>query len=138
MSFETAGERMPELNPSSELRTILIVDDTPENITYLSAILKGLYKIKVANGGKRALTLLENGLVPNLILLDVMMPDIDGYAVFKALKKIENVKNVPVVFLTALTDQKNQEKALELGAASYIAKPIDPATVLTCIKEYID
>jgi putative two-component system response regulator len=139
MNFVTTDlqglEPMSVCSPT-ELRTILIVDDAPENIAHLSAILKSRYKVKAANGGKRALTVVENG-PPDLILLDVIMPDIDGYDVCRALKKTESTKDIPIIFLTALADQQDEEKGLQLGAVDYILKPINPAIVLARIKTHL-
>ena len=125
---------IPQIN---EHQTVLIVDDSPENIAHLSAILKGRYKVKVANGGRRALTLIESGSIPDLILLDVIMPELDGYEVCRILKGIESTKDVPIIFLTALSDQQDEEKGLQLGAVDYILKPINPAIVLARIDTHL-
>lgn len=110
--------------------TILVVDDTPENIAHISSILRDKYKVKVANGGRKALTLVEAGPPPDLILLDVMMPDLDGYAVCQRLKEMDSVRDVPIIFLTALSEKQDEKRGLELGAVDYITKPMNPAIML--------
>lgn len=122
---------------ATQIKTILVVDDTPENIALISAILKSQYKLKVANSGGRAISLMQDGHPPDLILLDVMMPDIDGYEVCRTLKSMEDVSDVPIIFLTALSDQQDEERGLRLGAVDYITKPINPAILLARIQTHL-
>lgn len=103
-------------------RKILIVDDVPTNITVLTEILMAEYKMVCATDGKGALKLALSS-VPDLILLDIMMPDMDGYEVCRQLKKDDRTKNIPVVFLTAKKEEADEVKGLELGAVDYISKP---------------
>lgn len=110
----------------SQLSTILIVDDTPDNIALLSGLLKDKYKTKIANNGVKALKIASMGTPPDLILLDIMMPEMDGYEVCRRLKEDEKTKDVPVIFLTAKTQVEDEEKGLSLGAVDYIHKPISP------------
>jgi len=106
--------------------TILIVDDTPENLDVLVAVLKDDYRVKVASNGARALTLAGSDPHPDLILLDIMMPDMDGYEVCKRLQKEPATRTIPVIFVTALSDVDDEAKGLALGAVDYITKPIIP------------
>ncbi len=116
------------------METILIVDDTPENLIVLTEILKPFYKVKVANNGTKALNLLATGDLPDLILLDIMMPIISGYDVCKKLKSDPLTKSIPIIFITALTDHEDEAKGLSLGAVDYITKPIHASIVLARVK----
>lgn len=114
--------------------TILVVDDTPENLMILSEILLPHYNVKVANSGSKALQLMATGLMPDLILLDIMMPDMNGYEVCKRLKQDPLISNIPIIFVTALSDCEDEAKGLELGAVDYITKPVNASIVLARIK----
>ncbi|NOX32453.1 MAG: EAL domain-containing protein [Deltaproteobacteria bacterium] len=103
-------------------RKILIVDDVPTNITVLTEILMSDYKMVCATNGKDALKLAASS-VPDLILLDIMMPDMDGYEACRQLKSDDRTKNIPVIFLTAKKEEEDEVKGLELGAVDYISKP---------------
>ena len=103
-------------------RKILIVDDVPTNITVLTEILMSDYKMLCATNGKDALKLAASS-VPDLILLDIMMPDMDGYEVCRQLKSDDRTQNIPVIFLTAKKEEEDEVKGLELGAVDYISKP---------------
>jgi CheY-like chemotaxis protein len=118
-------------------QTILIVDDTAENIDILSNIVKNEYRVKVAINGKSALKAVQSSTKPDLILLDVMMPDMDGYEVCKILKDDPSTAKIPIIFITALDDNANEEKGLSLGAVDYISKPINPAITLRRIKTHL-
>jgi adenylate cyclase len=107
---------------------ILIVDDAPENIDVLQNLLQG-YKMSVALNGEKALKLASGPNKPDLILLDIMMPGIDGYEVIRRLKADESTKEIPVIFITALTEATDETKGFSLGAADYISKPFQPDVV---------
>ncbi len=117
-------------NIHSVLRpTVLIVDDTPDNITLLHGLLKDKYQIKAANNGAKALSIAHKDL-PDLILLDIMMPGMSGYDVCKQLKNSPITQFIPIIFLTAMTDIEAETKGLEIGAADFISKPVNPLIVL--------
>jgi serine phosphatase RsbU (regulator of sigma subunit) len=118
----------------SDKATILVVDDTPENLALMSGLLKDEYKVKVANGGERALKIAASDSPPDLILLDIMMPDMDGYEVCRHLKAEPKTRDIPVVFLTAKSEVADETMGLSLGAVDYITKPISPPIVLARIK----
>ena len=106
------------------LHTVLIVDDTPHNLSLLSELLKGSYRLKVANNGERALKLAYSDPIPDLILLDVTMPGLDGYEVCRRLKADPASADIPVLFLTAMSRAENEQKGFDAGGADYITKPI--------------
>ncbi len=110
-------------------KKILIVDDAPENIQVLMELLKNDYKIIAAMNGPKAIELANKAPQPDLILLDIQMPDMDGYEVCEQLKATEQTENIPVIFITALSDEKDEYKGLSLGAEDYITKPFSPALV---------
>jgi len=121
----------------AERRTILVVDDTPDNLTLMSALLKDLYKVKVAHNGERALRVAASETPPDLILLDIMMPGIDGYEVCRQLKGNPATRDIPVIFLTAKSEVEDERLGLELGAVDYITKPISPPLVLARIQTHL-
>ncbi len=120
-----------------KMETILLVDDTPENLMVLSEILKPFYKVKVANNGIKALNLIASGDIPDLILLDIMMPELNGYDVCKKLKSDPLTRNIPIIFVTALTDCTDEAEGLGLGAVDYITKPVNASIVLARVNTQI-
>ena len=110
--------------------TILVVDDTPDNLSLMQGLLKDKYKVKGANNGERGLKIACSDTPPDLILLDVMMPGIDGYEVCRRLKAEPATRDIPVIFLTAKSEVDDEMRGLELGAVDYITKPISPPIVL--------
>lgn len=119
-------------------RTILLVDDTPANLAVLNAILKENYKLRIANNGEQALLLAERLPLPDLILLDVMMPDIDGFEVCRRLKNNPVTAEIPVVFLTAKTQEIDEINGFGAGGADYIHKPLSPAIVQVRVKNHLE
>ena len=116
--------------------TVLIVDDTPENIDILVGILSDDYKIKVAIDGPRALALVAKSR-PDLILLDVMMPGMNGYEVCKLLKQDPLTSHIPVIFVTALSEVADETQGFALGAVDYITKPVSAAVVKARVKTHL-
>ena len=114
--------------------TLLIVDDTPENLAVLGELLASTYRILVANSGARALSLAEAEPRPDLILLDVMMPEMNGYEVFNRLQALPETRDIPVIFVTAQAEPDEEEHGLDVGAVDYIIKPIRPAVVLARVR----
>jgi len=129
------AEPTPASTPG--LPTVLVVDDTPDNLALMSRLLRGPYRVKVANSGERALQIARGPDIPDLILLDVMMPEMNGYDVCRALKADAATRDIPVIFLTARSDIEDEEAGLELGAVDYIAKPISPPIVLARVKAHL-
>lgn len=119
-------------------QTILVVDDTPENIYVLSGTLRPSYTVKAATSGEKAISIAQSDDPPDLILLDIMMPGMDGYETCKQLKKDIRSKNIPVIFITALTGIDDEAKGLQLGAVDYIAKPFIPDLVKARVQNQLD
>ncbi len=123
---------------SSPQFTILIVDDVRTNIVLLAELLKNDYQIKVSNNGKTALRIANEEPKPDLIILDIMMPEMDGYEVCRQLKSNPQTNEIPVIFITAMNDEKNEELGLELGAVDYITKPFVPGLVKIRVKQQLE
>lgn len=119
-------------------KTILIVDDTPENLQVLNDILEDEYRVKAATSGEKALKICTSDTPPDMVLLDVMMPEMDGYEVLARLKKGERTKGIPVMFVTAMADGEDEARGFALGAIDYVTKPIKPAVVLQRIRSHLD
>lgn len=116
------------------MATILIVDDEPTNLHLLTVLLRPEFMVRAANSGEAALRVANSQPRPDLILLDVMMPAMDGYAVLSQLRESPNTKDIPIIFLTALAEPWDEERGLQLGAADYITKPIKSAVVLARVR----
>lgn len=125
------------MDTQQTLYTILIVDDTPENIQILNETLRPHYKIKVATNGKKALSIATDNDPPDLILLDIMMPDMDGYEVFKHLQDDATTRKIPVIFVTAMNNAEEETKGMEIGAVDYITKPFNPSVVKARVKTHL-
>jgi len=117
--------------------TILIVDDEPTLLTSMSKILGTQYRVRIANSGQRALVVAASEPRPDLILLDVCMPAMDGYTVLKKLKEHYRTKDIPVIFVTAMESEGDEEKGLAFGAVDYITKPIKHAILLARTKTHL-
>jgi signal transduction histidine kinase len=127
------------LNPEKKITkdVILVVDDQPTNIKVIASILGQKYSLSFANNGMNALKILEKS-IPDLILLDIMMPEMDGFEVCKRIKENEKTKEVPVVFLTAKTDIEDIIKGFEVGAVDYITKPFKPVEMEMRVKNHLN
>lgn len=121
-----------------EKKRILIVDDTPANIDVLGAILMSEYDISVAVNGPMALDIVDSSLPPDLILLDIMMPDMDGYEVAKRLKASNKTSQIPVIFVTAKIEDEDEAFGFEVGAVDYIRKPVNSSVTLARIKSQLE
>ncbi|MDR2077180.1 MAG: two-component system response regulator [Desulfovibrio sp.] len=117
--------------------TILIVDDTPDNITLLTSLLSDQYRNKVATNGLRALKIATTDPAPDLILLDIMMPEMDGYEVCRRLKSDPHTSDIPIIFLTAKSQEGDETKGFELGAVDYITKPIVPPILIARVQTHL-
>ena len=121
-----------------ETPRILIVDDQPSNIQVLAHLLQGDYHIQVATGGEKALELAHKEPQPDLILLDVIMPNPDGYEVCRRLKADPGTHDIPVIFVTGRNAAEDEERGLELGAVDYITKPFTPTITRHRVRNHVD
>lgn len=128
---------MIKIQPLLEKSTILVVDDTPENLILMADLLQESYKVKVVNHGEKALKIAQSDSPPDLILLDIMMPEMDGYEVCKRLKANPKTKDIPVIFVTAKNEVMDETQGLELGAVDYISKPITPAIMMMRVNTHL-
>jgi phosphoserine phosphatase RsbU/P len=126
----------PQLKPQQQ-KLILIVDDTPTNIGVISGALRDSYKTKVATNGAKALAIAAEEEKPDLILLDVMMPELDGYEVCRRLKADPATSEIPVIFLTGQTRAEDETQGFDLGAVDYVHKPFSPAVVKARVRSHI-
>ena len=122
---------------SETKKTILVVDDAPANIQLLSGILREKYKVKAATSSAKALKIANGDPAPDLILLDVVMPETDGYQVCRTLRDSPLTASIPVIFISGNLDQAAREKGMAAGAADYLGKPVDPEELLTRIEACI-
>jgi putative two-component system response regulator len=131
------GAVMTDSLDFTQKATILAVDDTPDNLSLITGLLKDIYKVKVANSGEKALKIVRSENPPDLILLDIMMPGMNGYEVCKELKADALTRDIPIIFLTAMTSTEDEKLGLDLGAVDYITKPISPPIVLSRLKTHL-
>ena len=123
---------------TQEQAVVLVIDDTQDNLTLISEVLRGRYRVKVALNGARGLSLAQAATPPDLILLDIMMPEMDGYEVCRRLKADPRTRDIPVIFLTAMSARaRTSSSASTLGAVDYITKPISPPIVLARVATHL-
>lgn len=128
---------MPPMTESLSRQTVLVVDDTPENLTMLYSLLKDQYRVLVANSGARALQLLSAEALPDLVLLDVLMPGIGGIEVCRQMKGSTRTAGIPVIFLTAMVEREAEQAGFDAGAVDYIIKPFSPPVVLARVRTHL-
>lgn len=126
------------MSDSGRKNMVLVVDDSPENIDLLGNVLKQDYEIKVALSGEKALKLAGSEKPPDIILLDIMMPGMDGYEVCRRLKSDAKTQDIPVIFVTSMSEVEDETKGLEVGAVDYITKPIRSPIVQARVKSHIE
>ncbi|MEO6017115.1 MAG: adenylate/guanylate cyclase domain-containing protein [Polaromonas sp.] len=117
---------------------VLVVDDTEDNLFLMTALLEDKYELLLASSGKDALAIIMSQAPPDLILLDIMMPEMDGYEVLRRIRQHPPTVNIPVIFLTALSTMEEEQLGLDLGAVDYITKPISPPLLLTRVASHLE
>ena len=125
------------MSESDDRKTLLLVDDAPANIQVANSILKDEYRVRVATSGAKALELVKVKPVPDLILLDVEMPEMDGYEVCRRLKADPETREIPVIFLTGKTEAEDETRGFSVGAVDYIHKPFSPAVVKARVQTHL-
>ena len=126
------------ISPIESRMTVLVVDDTADNLALMSRLLNDRYRVKLANSGQKALKIAQSETPPDLVLLDVMMPGMDGYEVCRRLKAEPKTSGIPVIFLTAKAEVEDERSGLALGAVDYITKPISPPIVLARVETHLN
>jgi len=121
----------------ADISEILIVDDEPSNIELIRELLKAKFKVRAATSGEKALKIAESSPNLDLILLDIMMPEMDGYQVCEALQVSESASSIPVIFLSAKTQTEDMTKGFALGAVDYVTKPIDPPVLVARVESHV-
>jgi len=127
----------PAPNPAAK-PVVLVVDDVPENLAVMGGLLQQEYSVRVANSGERALELAIAFPQPDLILLDVMMPGLDGYTVLQRLRDQPQTQKIPVIIVTAINDDNDEERGLAQGAVDYVHKPIKPLILRARVRNHIE
>jgi putative two-component system response regulator len=117
--------------------TVLIVDDAPDNLMLMNELLQDRYEVKLANNGRNALRIAGLATPPDLILLDVMMPELDGYSVCRQLKMNSATSEIPIIFLTAKNQSEDEQRGFQEGAVDYISKPINPVTLQARVSTHL-
>ncbi|MFD0666143.1 response regulator [Ramlibacter sp. MAHUQ-53] len=125
-------------SPVPAAATVLVVDDSPINLGVVGNLLAPHYRVQVAGSGAGALQVLREAPAPDLILLDIMMPDLDGYEVMARLRTEPRCRAIPVIFLTAMDAPSDEERGLALGAVDYITKPVSPAILLARVRTHLE
>jgi CheY-like chemotaxis protein len=120
-----------------EKKKLLIVDDNEMELLVAQAMLKDEYEVLIAKSGKEALEYFFNGLIPDLILLDILMPTMDGWETYNRIRAIGFLQDIPIAFLTSLVGTTEEKRALEMGAADYILKPYEKKDLLSRIKNIL-
>lgn len=126
LARETAPAATSDSGDDSGRATLLVVDDTPDNLQLMAGLFRDRFKVKVAQNGEKALAICQSDAPPDVILLDVMMPGMDGFEVARRLREHHASECTPIIFVTAVTDDAARHKGLSLGAIDYVFKPIDP------------
>jgi CheY-like chemotaxis protein len=122
---------------NSRPATILVVDDTPDNLRLMSGLFEDLYRVRIAHNGQRALTICTSDDPPDLVLLDVMMPDMDGFEVAQRMREHPASESIPIIFVSALEDLQSRHRGLDLGAMDFVRKPIDPHELLLRVRNFM-
>ncbi|MEO6926904.1 MAG: two-component system response regulator, partial [Rhodanobacter sp.] len=125
------------MSESEDQEVVLVIDDTAENLALISEVLRGEFKVKVAPSGARGLQLAQSATPPDLILLDIMMPEMDGYEVMQRLQADPRTYGIPVIFLTAMSAVEDERRGLDLGAVDYITKPISPPILKSRVRNHL-
>jgi signal transduction histidine kinase len=132
------SQAKPDASAAQTGRTILLVDDNSENLYAIGSLLQPHYRVCIANGGAVALDVAHRTPYPDLILLDIMMPEIDGYEVLRQLKAAPETAAIPVIFVTAMDAEADEARGLAMGAVDYITKPVVPALLLARIRTQLE
>ncbi|WP_420468296.1 HD-GYP domain-containing protein [Panacagrimonas sp.] len=135
--MEPAVATLEQTSSPQDAASVLVVDDVPQNIEVLSGILRSLYRVRAATSGARALAIARGDVAPDLILLDIMMPELDGLEVCRRLKLDPRTRNIPVIFVTAMSEIDDEAQGFAAGCVDYIIKPVSPPLVLARVATHL-
>ena len=138
LPLQTPARQATDVAAVKPLSRVLVVDDTEDNLFLMTALLEDKYELLLASSGKEALAIIMSQAPPDLILLDIMMPEMDGYEVLRRIRQHPPTVNIPVIFLTALSTMEEEQLGLDLGAVDYITKPISPPLLLTRVASHLE
>ncbi|HSV35837.1 MAG TPA: response regulator [Ramlibacter sp.] len=127
----------PQANSPTKVPRILVVDDTPDNLFLMNGLFEDRYEVIQAPSGRDALKIVMSDNPPDMVLLDIMMPDMDGYEVLRRIRQHTPTANIPVIFLTALASQQDERLGMDLGAVDYLTKPVDPELVVQRVEAHV-
>lgn len=137
MAHDSGEAPIAAETPKSAKPTILVVDDTPDNLHLLSNLFSDEYRVRIAHNGSKALSICQSDSPPDLVLLDVMMPDMDGFEVAQKMREHPSSETIPVIFVTSLDTEDARLKGLELGAVDFVTKPINPDALQHRVRNFI-
>ncbi|HXE46884.1 MAG TPA: response regulator [Ramlibacter sp.] len=123
--------------PETRVPRILVVDDMPDNLFLMNGLFEDRYEVVQAPSGKEALKVVMSANPPDMVLLDIMMPDMDGYEVLRRIRQHPPTANIPVIFLTALATRQDERLGMDLGAVDYLTKPVDPELVVQRVEAHL-
>ena len=135
---QLVSHQQTEIVAARPMARVLVVDDTEDNLFLMTALLEDKYELLLASSGKEALAIIMSQVPPDLILLDIMMPDMDGYEVLRRIRQHPPTVTIPVIFLTALSTTEEEQLGLDLGAVDYITKPISPPLLLARVQSHLE
>ena len=125
------------MSEAEDQEVVLVIDDTAENLALIGEVLRGEFKVKVASSGARGLQLAQSPTPPDLILLDIIMPEMDGYEVMRQLQADARTRGIPVIFLTAMSTVEDERRGLDLGAVDYVTKPLSPPVLQARVRNHL-
>jgi two-component system, sensor histidine kinase and response regulator len=141
MEIQEPSPLVTEIAPTKEKRpsrsTILVVDDSPDNLRIIANLFRTDYNVRVANSGEKGLEIIQSDNPPDLVLLDIMMPGLDGFTVFKNMREHPNSEHIPVIFVTALAGEEAFMRGLEMGAIDFVTKPINPDLLKIRVRNFM-
>lgn len=125
------------MSPLLPKQCVLVVDDSPENIDLLSEVLRDDYRVRVATSGEKALKIVYSDEPPDLILLDIMMPVMDGFEAIDRIRRMDRARKIPIIALTAKAMPEDRKKCLDAGANDYISKPVDTSILISMLQVWL-
>ena len=140
-AYAHPDQPLPAFDPAFPVEpgrpTILVVDDTPDNLLLVSHLFNDTYRVRIAHNGEKALHICQSNDPPDLVLLDIMMPDMDGFEVARLMREHPTSVSIPIIFITAMTGETERHRGMELGAVDFVTKPIDPDSLKLRVRNFM-